>query len=157
TLPAATQTFLNNIKTITGVNLTSATIVPFAFSGQGGRSRYLFDPEYTDFEPRFGFAWSPKMKILGLDFEKKALVIRGGYGISHAPLTGNNRKPNPDFSATVTPGINTTTVGSTGTADLTQPIGFSNPAITTGQSYNSVLGTDSNGLVYLNSLALQGA
>ena len=67
------------------------------FLGRGGRSKYITPVDYLGFEPRFGFAWSPKMKIFGFDLEKRSAVIRGGYGISHAPLTGNNRNPNPDF------------------------------------------------------------
>ena len=30
------------------------------------------------------------------------LVIRGGYGLSHAPLTGMNRNPSPDFASGTT-------------------------------------------------------
>lgn len=154
TMPAATQAALNNIRNVTGINITTASVVPFAFAGQGGRSKYLFNPEYLDFEPRFGFAWSPKMKLFGVDLSEKSVVIRGGYGISHAPLTGNNRLPSPDFGATVTPG--TTASGSTGTANLGQPISFFNPPITTGQSFNAILGTDANGLALVNSLAVPG-
>ena len=40
--------------------LTTATTVPFQFAGTGGTSRYLTPPQYTDFEPRFGFAWQPR-------------------------------------------------------------------------------------------------
>jgi hypothetical protein len=106
------------------------------------------------FEPRLGFAWQPKMKIFGLDLEKRQVVIRGGYGTSHAPLTGNNRSPNPDFGGFVT--ASTLTNGSSGSADTTTPLRLSgNPALqgTTG-NLDSILGTDSSGLVYLNSLGV---
>src|SRR5204863_6095669 len=87
--------------TIPGSVPTSISIVPFAFAGRGGRSKYLVPVDYSGFEPRLGFAWSPKMKILGMDLEQRSVVIRGGYGISHAPLTGNNRSPSPDFGGFV--------------------------------------------------------
>src|SRR5581483_6462162 len=72
---------------------TTATIPVFAFAGQGGRSEYITPVDYLGFEPRLGFAWSPKFGWS----EKRHLVVRAGYGLSHAPLTGNNRSPNPDF------------------------------------------------------------
>ena len=40
---------------------TTITIPAFAFAGRGGRSRYLTPVDYLGFEPRFGFAWSPKI------------------------------------------------------------------------------------------------
>jgi hypothetical protein len=154
TLPAATQSALNLIKQATGKTISSAVVVPFAFSGVNGRSKYLYDPQYTDFEPRFGFAWSPK--LFGLNGEHdRAVVIRGGYGLSHFPLTGNNRLPNPDFGATVSP--STIATGSTGTADTTQPVRFStNPPFIIPNTVNAALGVDSNGLTYLGSLGIPG-
>lgn len=134
----------------------TVNIPPFAFAGRGGRSKYLVPVDYWGFEPRFGFAWQPKMKILGLDLEKRSLVVRGGYGISHAPLTGNNRSPNPDFGGFVN--VSTIANGSTGTADTTLPIRLSgNPPLQgTGGTLDQILGTDSNGLVFLNSLGVAG-
>ena len=73
---------------------TTALIPPFAFAGQGGRSRYIVAVDYKGFEPRLGFAWRPRMFKWA---EKHDAVIRGGYGLSHATLTGNNRTPNPDW------------------------------------------------------------
>lgn len=154
-LPTATQNVLNAIRDITGVNLTSANVVPFAFSGMGGRSRYLYDPSYTDFEPRFGFAYSPRWFGLNGDNSIHTLVVRGGYGISHFPLTGNNRLPNPDFGATITP--STSATGSTGTAVTTLPIRLSdNPPNVIPNSLFGALGVDSNGLTYLGSLGIPG-
>ena len=72
--------------------ITQATEIPFAFSGYGGRSRYLTPIRWLDFEPRFGFAYTPTLPIL------KEWVVRGGYGISHSPLTGQNRNPVPNFT-----------------------------------------------------------
>jgi len=137
---------------------TAISIPPFAFAGRGGRSKYLVPIDYLGFEPRFGFAWSPKMKLFGFDLEKRSVVLRGGYGISHATLTGNNRSPNPDFGGFVN--IGTVAAGSAagGTLDPTQPIRLTgNPALqgTTG-TLDSILGTDSNGLVFLKSLGVPG-
>src|SRR5438067_3033468 len=58
---------------------TSIKIAPFAFAARGGRSKYLVPVDYSGFEPRLGFAWSPKMKIFGMDLEQRSVVIRGGY------------------------------------------------------------------------------
>jgi hypothetical protein len=133
----------------------SISIPPFAFAGQGGRSKYLVPVDYWGgFEPRFGFAWAPKFKPLGIDLEKRSLVIRGGYGLSHAPLTGNNRSPSPDFGGFVT--VSTVVAGSTGTTDATQPIRLSGNAPLQGTTgtLNSILGTDASGLVFLNGLGI---
>jgi hypothetical protein len=137
---------------------TAVNIVPFAFAGRGGRSKYLVPIDYWGFEPRFGFAWSPKMKVFGMDLEKRSLVVRGGYGVSHATLTGNNRSPNPDFGGFVN--VSTIAGGSAlgSTPDPTQPIRLSGNAPLQGTSgtLDSILGTDANGLVFLKSLAIPG-
>ena len=135
---------------------TAVNVPPFGFSGRGGRSRYISPVDYLGFEPRLGFAWSPKMKIFGVDLEKRSLVVRGGVGISHAPLTGNNRSPNPDFGGFIN--VSTVAGGSTGTADLTAPIRLTgNPPLQgSATALDQLLGTDSNGLVYLNSLGVPG-
>jgi outer membrane receptor protein involved in Fe transport len=132
---------------------TSVLLPPFAFSGRGGRSRYLTPVDYMGFEPRFGFAWSPKFAWA----QEKSLVVRGGYGISHLTLTGNNRLPNPDFGAFT--GVSTVANGSTvgGTADSTQPVRLSgNPPMAAGGSIDGSLGTNADGLVFLNSLGTPG-
>jgi hypothetical protein len=77
-----------SVTTIPASVPTSILIPPFAFAGRGGRSKYLVPIDKMGWEPRFGFAWSPKMKPFGLDLEKRSVVVRGGYGISHATLTG---------------------------------------------------------------------
>ncbi|HET6976417.1 MAG TPA: TonB-dependent receptor [Pyrinomonadaceae bacterium] len=133
---------------------TSVLLPPFAFAGRGGRSRYLTPVDYLGFEPRFGFAWSPKLFKWA---EDRGLVIRGGYGISHATLTGQNRLPNPDFGAFT--GVSTLANGSTagGTADPTQPVRLTgNQPFIAGGAIDTTLGTDSNGLVFLNSLGTPG-
>ncbi len=133
---------------------TSVSVPPFAFSGVGGRSRYITPVDYWGFEPRIGFAWNPNRKIFGIDLQKRGFVVRGGFGISHAPLTGNNRSPNPDFGGFVN--VSTLATSSTGTADATQPIRLSgNPPLNgTGASLAQTLGVDANGLVFLNSLSI---
>ena len=136
---------------------TSAKIVPFAFSGRGGRSRHIVPVDYSALEPRLGFAWSPKMKIFGFDFEKNSLVIRGGFGISHFPINGNSRGASPDFGGFTNSGtIKPTVVGgaaSTGTDNPLLPIRLSGNNPTQGSStpLDTLLGTDANGLVFLKA------
>jgi Carboxypeptidase regulatory-like domain/TonB-dependent Receptor Plug Domain len=133
---------------------TTVQLPPFAFSGLGGRSKYLTPVDYLGFEPRFGFAWSPKLFKWG---EERGLVVRGGYGISHVTLTGNNRLPNPDFGAFT--GVSTLANGSTvgGTADPTQPVRLTgNPPFIAGGSIDQTLGTNADGLVFMNSLGTPG-
>lgn len=130
----------------------------FALAGRGGRSKYLVPTDYKDFEPRFGFAWSPKF---WKEAEKRGAVVRGGYGISHAPITGNNRLPNPDFGGFQA--VSTTATGSTvgGTAFSTQPVRLSGnppsiPSATFEQALTNTLGLTSEGLITLNSLGVPG-
>jgi hypothetical protein len=132
---------------------TQVLLPAFAFVGRGGRSPYLVPVDYWGFEPRVGFAWSPKYKW-AMD---RSLVIRGGYGLSHLALTGNNRLPNPDFGAFTA--VQTVAAGSTvgGTADSTQPVRLSgNPPFIAGGSIDNALGTNADGLVFLNSLGTPG-
>lgn len=135
---------------------TTVLIPPFAFSGQGGRSRYIVPVDYWGLEPRFGFAWSPKFFKWG---EQRGLVIRGGYGLSHATLTGNNRAPNPDLGGFT--GVSTVATGSTAgsTADANQPVRLTgNPPTSAGAGtpLNTLLGTTADGLVFLNSIGVPG-
>ena len=60
------------------------------YAGVDGNSRALYDPVYTQFQPRFGFAYQVKPR----------LVIRGGYGItSYLEGMGANLRltQNPPF------------------------------------------------------------
>jgi hypothetical protein len=52
-------------------NINMQTI-QIEYAGQDGNSRALYDPTYTQFQPRVGFAYQVKPR----------LVVRGGYGIS---------------------------------------------------------------------------
>lgn len=151
--PDLAQSFpLNTPITLPGSNqvISSILVPPFAYAGRGGRSKYLVPIERFDFEPRFGFAWNPRF------FGTDRIAIRGGYGMSHAPITGNNRLPNPDFGGTNN--ITTTSSGSSGGVDPTSALRLSsnppllNPALTPAQALN----IPQDGLVYLGSLAIPG-
>ncbi len=67
----------------------------FEYAGVNDRSRYLYPAHKDVFEPRFGFAWTPGF---GWNAEKR-LVVRGGYGITHATLMGNDREPIPNLGS----------------------------------------------------------
>lgn len=82
----------------TGQVIATALVPPFAYSGKGGRSRYITPIDWNGWEPRLGFAWVP-----GYGWNDSGrFVVRGGYGLSHAPLTGMGRNPSPDFAAGTT-------------------------------------------------------
>lgn len=76
----------------------------YVFTGFSG-SRYLEPAHRRNFEPRFGFAWTPNVLLAG----RKRLVLRGGYGISHALTSGRGRNAIPEFGT-----------GTSGTWDYTQ-------------------------------------
>lgn len=126
----------------------------FAFAGRGGNSRYLVPVDKWNFEPRFGFAWSPKLWKWA---ESRGLVVRGGYGISHAAITGNNRNPNPDFFSfqAAATGANGSTAGFT--RDPTQPVSLSyNPPLGVNADIISKLGILPNGTNVANTIAMSG-
>jgi hypothetical protein len=161
-MPELSQTFAlpTPVTLPTGRVVTTALVPPFAFSGRGGRSRYLTEIDWSGYEPRFGFAWSPK-SLFGWGREGET-VIRGGYGLSHAPLTGNNRLPLPDLGAFNVNAATTTATGSTGSQNTAfalrlssnQPVnGFSLTDATPAQ-IEQVLGIPADGLVYMGSLAI---
>lgn len=136
----------------TGNTVTTALVVPFGYSGRGGRSRYIFPVEKTNFEPRFGFAYMPHW--FGWN-EKNRLVIRGGYGLSHAPLTGMGRNPSPDFAAgTTTFGTFDTRVQFPGT-NVAARLCCNKPVINA-VAPDTFLNIPEDGLVYLNSLNIAG-
>jgi Carboxypeptidase regulatory-like domain len=96
------------------------------FAGRDGNSRALYDPYYKGFEPRVGFAWTPKM------FAER-LVVRAGYGITqYMEGTGSNlRLPlNPplfseaDISFDRSSGPGTITKGFTDVIVRDQPSGL---------------------------------
>ena len=130
----------------------------FAMAGLGGRSRYLVPVDYMNIEPRFSFAWSPHFLKWT---EKRSMVIRGGYGISHAPLTGNNRLPNPDFGGFQPVPTTIATGASSGTADPSQPVRLSGnapalPSLTLQQALINTFGMTPDGIIGLGSLGVPG-
>ncbi len=140
--------------------VTQATIIPFAFSGYGGRSPYLTPIHWLDFEPRFGFAYTPSLPIL------HAWVVRGGYGLSHAPLTGQNRNPVPNFTTGAanygeTAGQTITTPIPVGDGTTAVPVTrlSSNPPYVPAVPVNQVLGLTNNpsGLVYNAAVNFPGS
>ena len=141
---------------------TDAKIVPFAFSGRGGRDRNIVPVDWSGIEPRLGFAWNPKMKVFGLDTDKLALVVRGGFGVSHFPINGNNRSAFPDFGGFTEPGVaKPNTLGgniSTGALFPTQPFRLTgnNPVQGSSSSLDTLLGTDANGLVFSKAVVIPG-
>jgi hypothetical protein len=71
----AISNFDPNVRTtLNGLNLVGGLSYP----GVNGVSRGHRDAEYTNFQPRFGFAWQVLQKT----------VLRGGYSISYLPTTG---------------------------------------------------------------------
>ncbi len=81
------------VPLVNAAGLTTGYTFNYLYSGVNGRSNYLEPVHKKDIEPRFGFAWTPKTRWnSGND-----LVIRGGYGISHAPSTGRGRTPIPQL------------------------------------------------------------
>jgi hypothetical protein len=131
-----------------GQVITKALVPPFAFSGRGGRSRYLTPIDWNGWEPRVGFAWVPKFDWN----ESRKLVIRGGYGLSHLPLTGMGRSPAPDFGATSaytyqSLQANTAYIGRLST----------NPPNLIQHTAEETLQIPANGLVELQSLNIRGA
>src|SRR5579871_4415437 len=160
-LSQSTSVNLATPLTLQDGEVVKSTMIPaFAFAGRGGVSKYLTPTDYLDFEPRFGFAWSPEA------LQAHHVTIRGGYGISHAPVTGAFRLPLPDFGATAsfTPGG--LSVASNGTQTLTQSTTANpnnimrlgeNPPLLTPASVAQVVGAPSNGVITMNSLYYQQA
>lgn len=149
----AQQVTLATPLTLTdGESITSALLPPFEFAGRGGNSAYLTPPDWKDFEPRFGFAWSPNA------LQNRHIVIRGGYGLSHAPVQGAERLPQPDFGATAN--YATQAPSSTANPNNVMRLGY-NPPVIIPQTPQQVIfgnaGPPANGLVYANSLYYQSA
>jgi hypothetical protein len=130
-----------------GEVVASVKVPPFVFSGRGGNSSYLWPVDYNGWEPRFGFAWSPGF------FRDRHVAIRGGYGLSHAPVTGSFRLPTPDFGATNN--YATTVPSTTANPQYIMRLG-SNPPVLAGGSVAQTIAAPDNGTVLLNSLYYAG-
>ena len=149
-LPAEAQSYplAQPLTLADGETITSALVPPFALDGYSGRSAYLWPASYLDFEPRFGFAWQPK--IFG--FDRRHIVFRGGYGLSHLPLNGQNRKPMPSYNSPAT------TFGETSgqvNPSYVMRLG-SNPPNDPPLTWAQVLPVPTNGLITLGSLNYSG-
>lgn len=131
--------------------IKSGLVIPFGYAGLGGRSRYIFPVEPLNFEPRVGFAWVPKLKWFGAN----RLVVRGGYGMSHAPLTGMNRNPSPDFaSGTTAFGTFDTRIEAPGT-NIAARLCCNKPVLNP-VTPEKFLNVPSDGLVFLNGINIAG-
>jgi hypothetical protein len=129
-----------------GEVIKSTLVAPFVFAGRGGNSRYLYPADYMDFEPRFGFAWSPGF------LEGHHVTIRGGYALSHAPLSGTFRLPQPDFGATQA--FTSTVPSTTANPNFILRLG-ENPPLLTAVTPTQAINAPANGVVTTNSLYYQ--
>jgi hypothetical protein len=131
-----------------GRTITSASVVPFAYSGRGGRSRHITPIDWRGWEPRLGFAWVP-----AFDWNDAGkFVVRGGYGLSHVPLTGLGRNPAPDFaSGTLTYTFNTRVANPAYVARL-----CCNGPQWSAKTPEQVLNVPEDGLLWLNAITLAG-
>jgi hypothetical protein len=126
------------VSTTTASGAYNGTVEAFnyIFTGKGTGSDYLEPTHKKNFEPRFGFAWTPDTPWA----KRGNFVIRGGYGISH---TNSNAAagatPFPAFGLGNTSAWNYTQWTGTGAAPVTQT-GKPNQLVTIGRNIPVVIG-----------------
>lgn len=109
--------FTVNLTTAAGAPNGTAVGFNYLFSGKGTGSDYLEPTHKLNFEPRFGFAWTPDTPWT----KRGNLVLRGGYGISHiSASSANGATPFPAFGLGNTTAWNYTQWTGTGAAPVTQ-------------------------------------
>ena len=128
----------------TGQVITKALVPPFAYTGRGGRSRHITPIDWNGWEPRAGLAWVPASQ-----WNKSGkLVVRGGYGLAHATLTGQGRNPSPDFaSGTTIYGFNTRVTDPNFVARI-----CCNKPLWISKTVDQALNIPADGLLYLDGI-----
>ena len=107
------------VSTTNAAGAYNGTVMAFnyIFTGAGTGSKYLEPTHKRNFEPRIGFAWSPRTKWS----RRRGFVIRGGYGISHTNSNAaNGSTPYPAFGLGNTSAWNYTQWTGNGAAPVTQ-------------------------------------
>jgi hypothetical protein len=124
---------LTNFDPVKGIPITQANPAPNAPGGPitvGFPGERVFNFDYRDFAPRFGFAWQP--------FGTGKTVVRGGAGTFFQNFGLWNGTGNIRFGAPYT-------INNTYTSSIAQPISLSNPfPASNAVTSNSLSGLDPN-------------
>ncbi|MGH8245075.1 MAG: TonB-dependent receptor domain-containing protein, partial [Gammaproteobacteria bacterium] len=91
-----------------------ALVGGMTFAGVNGQPRRVYDPDLSNIQPRFGFAYNFMAKT----------VFRGGFGIFHRTATQNNLTTGFSIG---TPYINSQTAGQFPSSGLTGPYSLETP------------------------------
>jgi len=91
---------------LSNVNPTTGAL---ELAGVDSISRSIYDPTYSEIDPRLGFAWNP-------DFLQKRFVLRGGFGVTSYMDYNllHNHVGNAPFHIGIAATANTPTSGSSG-------------------------------------------